>query len=88
LSTLYEDTAVDQEENQTLLDFFKENIPPTDSLVTMRAAALKVGCDALKEGDKEANVALLRCINVIVHNFELTCFKYVRNGICIVSYAF
>jgi hypothetical protein len=88
LSTLYEDTAVDQEENQTLLDFFKENIPPTDSLVTMRAAAFKVGCDALKEGDKDANVDLLRCINVVVHNFELTCFKYVRNGICIVSYVF
>ena len=78
LSSVYEDTTVDQEENQTLLDFFQDNIPPTDSLVTMRAAAFKVGCDDLKEGDKDANVSLLRCINVIVHNFELTCFKYVN----------
>jgi hypothetical protein len=74
-SSIYSDTTIDQEENQAIASFFQDNIPPKDSLVTMRAAAFKAACDALQDDNKEGNVALLRSINVIVHNFELTCFK-------------
>jgi len=68
------DCGIDQEENEELIAFFKENIPPTESLVAMRAAAFKAATECLKD-DKESNVALLRCVNVVVHDFELTCFK-------------
>lgn len=43
-------------------------------MVSTRAAAFKVGCDFLTE-DKEHNISLLRCINVVVHNFEIACLK-------------
>lgn len=74
LKGIFSDTGVDQEENQELLAFFQENIPPSDSLVTMRAAAFKTAADSLSD-DKEANVNLLRSVNVVVHDFELSVFK-------------
>jgi hypothetical protein len=75
LKGIYSDTTIDQEENQELLTFFQQNIPPTDSLVTMRAAAFKSAVDFLSQDNKEANVSLLRSINVVIHVFELSVFK-------------
>jgi hypothetical protein len=74
LKGIFSDTGVDQDENQELLTFFQQNIPPSDSLVTMRASAFKSAVDCLSE-NKEANVALLRSVNVVIHAFELSVFK-------------
>jgi hypothetical protein len=71
---IFSDLTVNQDENQELVSFFQENIPPADSLVAMRAAAFKAAVDCVAD-DKETNVSLLRCINAIVHNFEMTCYK-------------
>jgi hypothetical protein len=71
---IYSDLSVDSEENQDLLKFFaEENSPPVDQLVNTRATAFKIGCDFLTD-DPATNLSLLRCINVIVHCFEGTCF--------------
>lgn len=72
---LYSDLSIDREENEDLVAFFRdENKPSVDNLVTARAAAFKVGCDFLTD-DKEANIKLMKCINVIVHALETTCLK-------------
>mmetsp|Transcript_33066 Transcript_33066/g.46946 ORF Transcript_33066/g.46946 Transcript_33066/m.46946 type:complete len:482 (-) Transcript_33066:114-1559(-) len=72
---LFEDLSVDQEENQDLLAFFAEqNTPSTDKLVYTRASAFRVGCDSLSD-DRDTNIQLLRCINVVVHAFEATCLQ-------------
>ena len=71
---LYTDLTVDQDENEQLKEYFENNIPSKSYLIQMRANAFKVAVPFLSDdGDKEKNVALLRCINVILHNFELTC---------------
>mmetsp|Transcript_45301 Transcript_45301/g.137995 ORF Transcript_45301/g.137995 Transcript_45301/m.137995 type:complete len:89 (+) Transcript_45301:248-514(+) len=70
---VFEDLSVDQEENTELLHFFgKENRPPKSRLIWTRAAAFRIGCEFLSD-DKKRNVSLLRCINVVVHDFETTC---------------
>jgi hypothetical protein len=65
--------TVDAEENAELMDFFSTNIPPKESLVSLRATAFKAAVDSLSDNDKENNIAVLRCINVAVHCFERTC---------------
>jgi hypothetical protein len=72
---IYSDLGVDRTENQELREFFEERIPPSDSLVTMRAAAFKSAIAMLSEDDTDSNISLLRCINSVVNNFELTCYK-------------
>jgi len=69
---IYGNLSVDQEENAELFAFFQENIPPASDLVAMRATAFKAAAACLTD-DKESNVSLLRCINVVVHAFETTC---------------
>lgn len=69
IRSLYEDLSVDTEENEELFAYFQENIPPVDSLVSLRATAFKAAVDFLSD-DKDKNIALLRCINVVVHAFE------------------
>lgn len=73
--TIFEDMSVNNEENEDLIKFFKEDNPPdADSMVTVRATAFKVACDFLSDdGDDDHNTQLLRCINVVVHAYELTC---------------
>jgi hypothetical protein len=69
---IFADLSVDMEENASLLSFFQDNIPPADSLVTLRATAFKAAVEFLSD-DKESNISLLRCINVAVHGFETAC---------------
>jgi len=72
---IYDELTVDLEESQDLYAFFKETHPPEPSaLVDARAMAFKIGCDFLSD-DKERNVQLLRCINVVVHALEVSCYK-------------
>lgn len=67
---------MDSEENQELYDFFQRTAPPPpSSLVDMKVLAFATACDSLKNDDKEANIALLRCINVVVHAFEHSCWQ-------------
>lgn len=81
---VFSDLSVSQDENQELISFFEENIPPSISLVSMRAAAFKAAVDCVAD-DKETNVSLLRCINSVVHCFEMTCYKYVPH--CMVGHS-
>jgi len=71
---VFSDLTVDRDESQELLDYFREHIPPSDSLVAMRAAAFKSAIGLLSD-DTKANFSLLRCINAAVHDFELACYK-------------
>lgn len=74
LKGIFSDPGVDQEQNQKLLAFLRDNIPPSDSLVTMRDACFKTASNSLSE-DKAYNVNLLRSINVVVHGFETSVFQ-------------
>eukprot|EP00594_Rhizosolenia_setigera_P001192 CAMPEP_0178947622 /NCGR_PEP_ID=MMETSP0789-20121207/4967_1 /TAXON_ID=3005 /ORGANISM="Rhizosolenia setigera, Strain CCMP 1694" /LENGTH=482 /DNA_ID=CAMNT_0020627793 /DNA_START=18 /DNA_END=1467 /DNA_ORIENTATION=+ len=69
---IYSDLSVDATENQKVIGFFNSINPPPDKIVWLRATAFRIGCEFLSEENKDANVALLRCINVIVHNIENT----------------
>jgi len=75
LSEIYQDLTIDREEGSEIQDFFTELNPPPDKLVSIRAAALRIACEFLSEDDNDANVSLLRCINVVVHVFERTCMR-------------
>ena len=72
--SIYSDLTLDQEENAELTDFFRGINPPPDKLVWLRATAFRIGCEFLGE-ERESNVALLRCINAIVHALEQTCME-------------
>jgi len=74
IRSLYEDLSVDNEENKELFEYFQGNIPPVANLVSLRATAFKAAVDFLSE-DKDKNVALMRCINVVVHAFERVCLR-------------
>jgi len=70
---IYSDLAVDREESQELLDFFKEkNVPPKDKSIWTRAAAFRIAVEFLSD-EKAENVQLFRCINSIVDAFERSC---------------
>lgn len=69
------DLTIDREESLEMKDFFTELNPPPDKLVYLRATAFQVGCEFLQENDNEANVRLLRCINLLVHYIESICMK-------------
>mmetsp|Transcript_128052 Transcript_128052/g.190805 ORF Transcript_128052/g.190805 Transcript_128052/m.190805 type:complete len:468 (+) Transcript_128052:206-1609(+) len=71
---IFSDLSVDMEENEKLVEFFENNVPPQSNLVSLRATAFKAAVDYLGD-DKTSNVALLRCINVVVHNLEQNIFK-------------
>jgi poly(U)-specific endoribonuclease len=72
---LYEDLSLDREESAELISFFNETHPPEVAALTQtRALAFKVACDFLGD-DKDTNVQLMRCINVVVHAFEQTCLQ-------------
>mmetsp|Transcript_11821 Transcript_11821/g.20028 ORF Transcript_11821/g.20028 Transcript_11821/m.20028 type:complete len:480 (-) Transcript_11821:1052-2491(-) len=74
-TSFFGDLVIDKEENQELMTFFGENGPPKDKLVSCRASAFRIACDFLSEDDKAANIKLLKCINVLVHDFEMTCLQ-------------
>jgi hypothetical protein len=71
---LFDSLTVDDEENAELVAFFKANVPPQDSLVSMRAAAFKSAVEFLSD-DRDKNVALMRCINAVLHQYESTCLR-------------
>eukprot|EP00536_Pseudo-nitzschia_multiseries_P017987 jgi/Psemu1/53534/gm1.53534_g len=72
---IFSDLTVDQHENSGLRSYFEANIPPSDSLVAMRATAFKAAIHCLSEDGTGSNISLLRCVNSVVHNFELVCYK-------------
>ena len=78
---LFEDLSVDHEESQELKDFFTTNLPDPSTLAKVRFLAFKVGSEYLPSGDdgeddsKDRGLKLLRCINSIVHAFEMTCLQ-------------
>ena len=74
--SVYDQLSITTEESQELTSFFQETSPPNaESLVEMRALAFKIACDYLSPDNKDHNVELLRCVNVVVHSLETTCYK-------------
>lgn len=72
-TNIFEDSKIENEENAELVKFFKDDYPPdAASMVTTRATAFKVASDFLSD-DKDKNTQLLRCVNVVVHAFEMNC---------------
>lgn len=73
--TLLDGLAVDLEESEDLNTYFKETSPPDkESLAQARDLAFKVGAEQLSN-DTEKNTQVLRCINVIVHALEMSCYQ-------------
>ena len=68
---IFSDLSIDREETSEIKDFLTKLNPPPDKLVSLRASAFSVGCEFLQDEDNEANIQLLRCINVVVHYFEV-----------------
>ena len=74
---IFEDLSIDQEESEALSSLFNENPPPRSKLVWIRASAFRVGSELLSEDDNDQNIAVLRCINFIVHTIETKILRYV-----------
>jgi poly(U)-specific endoribonuclease len=73
--TLMDGSAIDMEESEELNTYFKVTNPPgKESLVKARNLAFQVGSERLTS-NTETNTQVLRCINVIVHTLELTCYQ-------------
>lgn len=74
-NNIFADLTVDPEENKEMAEFFgTENTPPGDQIIHTRATAFRIGCEHLTE-DRDANIKLLRCINAVIHAFEMSCFR-------------
>mmetsp|Transcript_31378 Transcript_31378/g.46280 ORF Transcript_31378/g.46280 Transcript_31378/m.46280 type:complete len:467 (+) Transcript_31378:134-1534(+) len=71
---MYADLIIDNEENNELFNFFQENTPSVGDLVSLRALAFKAAVESITD-DKDKNIALLRCINIVVHAFERVCLS-------------
>lgn len=71
---VFTDLTVDHGEGQQLRKKFEDANPPPDKLVWLRAAAFRIGCEFLSD-DNDANIALLRSINTVVHILETTCME-------------
>ena len=72
--SIFADLTLDREESAELVEFFEESNPPPDTLVWLRATAFRLACERLGE-DNDQNVALLRCVNAMVHALEQTCME-------------
>jgi poly(U)-specific endoribonuclease len=74
---LDDDTQVDVQENEHLVSFFKETNPKSsDALKEIRTLAFQVGTQHLTNNNNtNSNEQVLRCINVIVHALEMTCYQ-------------
>jgi len=70
---IFSDLVVDREENQELMAFFKDTPPPKSKLRWTRSSAFRIGSEFLSNDDKDKNTSLLRCINAVVHVFEINC---------------
>ena len=73
--SILSDLSIDREESSEIKSFFSNLNPPPDKLVSIRAAAFRIGCEMLQDDNNDANVSLLRCINFIVHALEQTCMR-------------
>jgi len=72
--SIFSDLTLDREESAELVEFFETSNPPPDTLVWLRATAFRLACESLGE-DNDSNLALLRCINAMVHALEQTCME-------------
>jgi len=69
---IFEDLLIEADESKELAAFYKNTPPPKDKLRWTRASAFRIGSEFVTD-DKAKNIALLRCINSVVHSFELNC---------------
>ena len=71
---IFLDHKLVEEENETLIIFFRKLNPPPDIIIKIRALAFRVASEFLSD-DHSINVSNLRCINAIVHAIETTCLQ-------------
>lgn len=71
---IFEDLLIEADESQEIVAFYKNTPPPKDKLRWTRASAFRIGSEFVTD-DKTKNIALLRCINSVVHSFELNCLR-------------
>lgn len=69
---IFADLHVDRDEIDELTEFYESNHPPKDKLRWTRSSTFRIGSEFVSE-NKTTNIALLRCINAIVHSFEINC---------------
>lgn len=72
--SIYEDLTIDQEESAELFAFFLANPPERADLTATRSLAFRVATDYISE-DKDANIQLLRAVNVVVYALHQTCYE-------------
>jgi len=72
--SIFADLTIDKEESETIMAKFRTANPPPDKLLTLRAAAFRVGTEFLTM-DKDKNISLLRAISAVVHTIETTCMS-------------
>lgn len=73
--SVYDELSVDAEESKSLSTFFKvTHTPAPQDLNKMRSLAFKSAVSRLSDDDA-TNIKLLRCINAVVHAFEISCYK-------------
>lgn len=84
---IYSDLSVSREESSEIKQKFIDSNPPPDKLIWLRSTAFRIGSEFLKsfeEGEEEeeeeervnqSNTSLLKSINAIVHNLEMTCMR-------------
>jgi len=70
--SIFSDLLIDSDESEELMALYKNTPPPKDKLRWTRASAFRIGSEFVTD-DKAKNIALLRCINSVVHSFELNC---------------
>lgn len=69
---IFTDLTVSPEESGEIKKKLLDVNPPPDKLVWLRASAFRIGTEFLTD-KKESNIALLRCVNAVVHAIETTC---------------
>ena len=82
---IFADLSISREESAEIKQKFIDSNPPPDKLVWLRSAAFRIGSeflsdDDVNDDDDDADVALLRSINAVVHALELTCMNPIPNN--------
>ena len=74
--TVFTDRVVEEEESDDLKTYFETHVPAPSFLAKVRFLAFKVASEFLSSSDDDSttdeDVKLLKCLNAVVHAFEIT----------------
>ena len=71
---IFSDLTLDREESAELVEFFENSNPPPIAWCGYVRRPFVFACESLSD-DNDSNVALLRCVNAMVHALEQTCME-------------